>query len=220
MIGKYRKFAGLLLVIAAVLLLVGWEVKGREAVLMDEVLVARETVPAGELLSASMFRSVSVPGNAVIEDAVSLRNAEEIDGKISAAPIFAGGQLSTQHLKDKNAKAPTKDSFFVIKREWTYMRSSALRRGDYVDIIGEKDGHNFGRYKIAFVKNAEEEEVTEVADGGMGLIEREREARVDATSGIDHIEIISDLAGYMRIKAYAESQGTPSLILVQREATS
>jgi hypothetical protein len=141
-----------------------------------------------------------------------------VDGKLNAALILAGGQLSMKHLLDENENTRKSDSFFVVKREWIYMRSSALRRGDYVDIVGAQDGRSFGRYKIAFVKNAEEEEVTELSDGGMGLIEREREARVDATSGIDHIEIVADLNAYMRVKSYAESQGGPSLVLVQREA--
>ncbi|MDR1028430.1 MAG: SAF domain-containing protein [Clostridiales Family XIII bacterium] len=213
--GKYRKFVGLFLVIVATLLLVAWEVKGRETILMEEVLVAKQDVPAGEALTASMFRSVSVPGNAVVAGAVSPRALDNVSEKISAAPIFANAQLSEKHLREKGAEARTKDSFFVVRREWIYMRSSALRRGDYVDIVSERDGREFGRYKIAFVKNAEEKEVTE-AGGGIGLMEREREARVDATSGIDHVEIIVDLKGYMRIKAYAESQSGPSLILVQR----
>lgn len=203
------------MVITAALLLVIWEVKGRETILMDEVLVAKEAVAAGEALTVSMFRSVSVPANAVIEDAVSPREAAGIDGKISAAPIFAGGQLSGKHLRGKEQASQTNDSFFVIRREWIYMRSSALRRGDYVDIVTEQDGQSLGRYKVAFVKNAEGKEVRE-SSGGLKLTEREKDERTDATSGIDHVEIIIDLKGYMRIKSYAESQSGPSLILIQR----
>jgi hypothetical protein len=215
MFGKIRRFAGLILVCAATLLLVGWEVKGREAILMDEVPVAKETIPAGESLTASMFRLVSVPRNAIIDDVVSPGDIADIDGKISAAPIFAGGQLSSKHLRKESESVRAEDSCFVIRREWIYMRSSALRRGDYVDIVAETDGRNFGRYKIAFVKNAEEEEVMD-ASGGMGLPKQRKDARVDATSSIDHVEILVDLAGYTRIKAFAELQNGPSLILVQR----
>ncbi|MDR0357707.1 MAG: SAF domain-containing protein [Clostridiales Family XIII bacterium] len=217
MIGKYRKWIGLSLVVAAVLSLVAWEVKGRETVLMDEVLIANEAIPEGETLTASMFRSVSVPGNAVIEDVVVPARVDDIEGQVSATPILAGGQLSSKHLRNEREETRTDDSFFVIRREWIYMRSSALRRGDYADIVSEDGGRVFGRYKIAFVKNAEEKEVSDATDGGVSLMTRNNDSRADATSGIDHVEIITDLKTYMRIKSYAESKAGPSLILVQRE---
>jgi hypothetical protein len=99
------------------------------------------------------------------------------------------------------------------------MRSSALRRGDTVEIasaFGERAG--FGRYRLAFVKDADELEVRDMSPSGELSIEApDRRERTDANAMIDHVEIIATKAAYEAIRAFAENAGAPSLLLIQRE---
>ena len=211
-----RRFAGLFLIIIAVLVLVGWEVKGREMVLMDEMLVARREIAAGERLVPAMFRTVSVPGDAILATGLRASEKGRAMGKIATVTIPENGQVAMKYLQAEVAGAPSDVSFFVIRREWIFMRSSALRRGDFVDIVSAADGVSFGRFKVAFVKNGEEVEVTESTGGGVALAGGMKD-RVNGSSRIDHIEIAATSRDYMKIKAFAETATGPALILIQRE---
>jgi hypothetical protein len=211
-----RKFAGFFLVVIAVLMLVGWEVRGREMVLMDEMLVARSEISVGETLSPSMFRAVSIPKDAALATGLRASQVERLNGRVTTVTIPQNGQVAAKYLRRKTGEAPSDQSFFVIRKEWIFMRSSALRRGDYVDIVSAVDGQHFGRFKAAFVKNAEEEEVTESTGGAAALAGGVKD-RVNGSSRIDHIEIGATGAEYMKIKAFAEGETEPSLILIQRE---
>jgi hypothetical protein len=79
---------------------------------------------------------------------------------------------------------------------------------------------SLGRYRLAFVKNAEEGEVRDMLPSGELLYEPEETfARTDADSVIDHVEIIATKSDYARIREYAAVRETPSLLLVQRGRT-
>jgi hypothetical protein len=94
------------------------------------------------------------------------------------------------------------------------MCSSALRRGDKAEIITADGETSFGVFDVGFVKGADSEEVRETAGGGAGFGGADTESRIDATSPIDHVEIVTQLRTYLAIKEYAESVSGPSLILV------
>jgi hypothetical protein len=139
-------------------------------------------------------------------------------GKRTAWPISARQQISSDAFASEDDYLKAGESFFVIPAAWIAMRSSALRRGDTVEIasaFGERT--DFGRYKLAFVKDAEELEVRDMLSNGDTVFEAlERRERTDANAMIDHVEIIAGKAAYEEIRAFAESAGAPSLLLIQR----
>jgi hypothetical protein len=103
---------------------------------------------------------------------------------------------------------------FRLKISRFFDSHSALRRGDKAEIISADGEKSFGVFDVGFVKGADSEEVRETAGDGAGFGGAVTEARVDATSPIDHVEIITQLSTYLAIKKYAESVSGPSLILV------
>ena len=210
-----KKFTGLLLIVLAIFLLVLWEAKGREIIMMDEVLAAKKNIASMETIDKSMFEVISVPVNAKIEGAFTKDDAKLLNNMVTLTPIPRGGQISLIHIRDKSDKEKNEDSFFVLEKEWISMRSSALRRGDIIEIISTDNEINFGKYKIAFVKNEEDAEVADLSD--LGISNKERSERINATSEIHHIEIVASVEEYMNIKLYIENNSAPSLILVQRE---
>lgn len=212
-----KKFTGLLMIVLAIFLLVLWEAKGREVILMDEVLAAKYTIGPSETVDKSMFEVVSVPVKAKVEGAFTKKDFEKLNEMVSLTTIPKGGQISEIHIRDKTYKEREENSFFVIEKEWIAMRSSALRRGDIVEIVSIDNEINFGKYKIAFVKNDEDEEVTELSGIEIGISNNERSERINATSEIHHVEIVASIEEYLKIKTYIQDNSAPSLILVQRE---
>ncbi|MDR2611248.1 MAG: SAF domain-containing protein [Clostridiales Family XIII bacterium] len=211
-----KRLSGVLLIVLAIALLAFWEAKGREIALMDEVLVAAEDIPASEIITASMLTTVAAPLNAKVSEVVYANQSSEAEGKRAAAFIPKGAQLSAKLLDEARSADEAETSYFVIRRDWIYMCSSALRQGDEAEIVSADGTTAFGIYKVAFVKDDENDEITRQAGeagifGGEGL-----NARPESGADVDHIEIITDLASYMRLKAYAEAAGEPSLVIVLR----
>jgi hypothetical protein len=201
-----------LLILVAIAGLVLWEAKGRELVLMADVCVAEADIRSGEALEAAMFRAAPVPRNPLVSGAVAPGDIGVVDGAIAATFIPAGAVLSSAYLATTEDAAREDDSYFTIGGEWIYMCSSALRRGDKAEIITADGAKSFGVFDVGFVKDADDEEVRETAGGG--FVGAEAEPRVDATSRIDHVEIVTQLPTYLAIKRYAESVSGPSLIIV------
>jgi hypothetical protein len=210
---------GVLLALLSVAGLVFWETTGRSKLLMDRVLVASADIRAGAVLRADMLAAVLIPKDGVIEKGFPAGSEGEILGRRTAWPVSARQQISSDLFAPEENSLKEGESFFVIPAAWIAMRSSALRRGDTVEIasaLGERQG--FGRYKLAFVKDAEELEVRDMLPSGELPAETQSAvSRTDANAMIDHVEIIATKAAYETIRAFAESAGAPSLLLIQRE---
>jgi hypothetical protein len=212
-----RRFSGVLLILIAIAGLVAWEARGRELVLMTDVCAAVSDIRRGEALDASMFRAASAPRDPLVSGAVAPGDIGVVDGTVAAAFIPAGAVLSTAYIETPADAARRNDSYFTIGGEWIYMCSSAVRRGDKAEIFTADGARSFGVFDIGFVKDADHEEVREEAGAGAGFGGAQAEPRVDATSPIDHVEIVTELPTYLAIKAYAESVAGPSLIIVGKE---
>jgi hypothetical protein len=211
--------AGILLALLSVAGLVFWETTGRSKLLMDRVVVAVADIRAGTTVRADMLEAILIPKDGVIEKGFFAGSEGEIVGKRTAWPVSARQQISSDVFATEDEYLKAGESFFVIPVAWIAMRSSALRRGDTVEIapaFGERRA-SFGRYRLAFVKDAEELEVRDMLPSGELLSEaRSRRDRTDANAMIDHVEIIATKAAYETIRAFAESADTPSLLLIQR----
>jgi hypothetical protein len=215
---RWRLFAGILLVILATAGLVFWETAGRDRLLMDRVVVAGADIRAGTVVLEDMLTTVLMPKDGVISKGFPAGSEGEIVGRKTSLPVSARQQISSDIFAREESYIKAGESFFVIPADWIAMRSSALRRGDTVEITpasGEMAG--FGRYRLAFVKDEEDFEVRDVLSGGELLFEApEMNERTDANSVIDHVEIIAAKADYDSIRAFVESAGEHSLLLIQR----
>jgi hypothetical protein len=215
-LSNLRRFSGVLLILVAISGLVLWEAKGRALVLMTDVYTAGSDIKKGETLDASMFRTVSAPRDALVSGAVAPPDASEIDGGVAASFIPEGAMLSSSYIETPDERSRRNDSYFTIEKDWILMRSTALRRGDKAEILTADGARSFGVFDIGFVKGADDKEVTETA-GETGFGGAAAESRVDATSPVDHIEIVTQLPAYLMIRKYAESAAGPSLILVGKD---
>ena len=212
---KLKNILGALLVLLAIALLVFWEAQGRAMLLMDEVYVAREPIAAGETLSPELFRTVRVPADALVEEALTPENAGLWKGKTTVETIRRGAQISGLSLRAPDAKPEPETSCFVVKQEWIEMCSSALRRGDTVTLYSEDGAKDFGSFPVAYVKDSEGREVTD-ATAGMRAFTDTDEARANATSQIHHVEIRCEWPAYRAVRNWCEAEHG-KLLLVRKE---
>ena len=219
MLKRYRKFTGLFLIFLAAALLFAWEARGRELVLMQDVLVARSDIHSGRTISSDMYKSVSVPRNALVAAALFPSDEKQISGKYCITDITEGAQLSGKMLSDKPEVRIPGLAPFVLKKDWIFMRSSSLRGGDKIEILSCDGTRSFGRFDVLFVKNEAEGEVRSADAGGVNFTGAAEDDRSETNSEIDHIEIETVLASYLQIKAYAESCTGPALLLVGRDGS-
>jgi hypothetical protein len=216
---RWRLLAGALLALFAVAGLVFWEAEGRSRLLMDRVVVAGADIRAGAVVREDMLTTALVPKDGVIATGFAAGNEGEIVGMRTAWPVSARQQISSELFAPEDDYMKEGESFFVIPVEWIAMRSSALRRGDTIEIApASGEAPSFGRYRLAFVKDEDDLEVRDMLPSGELFQEsRERRERTDANAVIDHVEIIATEAAYAEIRAFADSSERPALLLIQRE---
>lgn len=209
---QLRIVLGILLIVGAMGGLVYWEVDGREAVLMDPVLVAKEQIQQGTIITENLFRVLGVMEENRIEGALEPLDLSSIVGKVATQTIMKNSQIVTAYFVEQTFFLDRGESIFVIKPEWIVMRSSSLRRGDIIDIYGADGQSLFGSFRIAFVKDANELEVVNQEGQQVdGVLDR-----VNSTALIDHIEIIASLSEYQSIIEYAGSPESKGLLLIHK----
>lgn len=214
---KLKSFVGILLILLSLAGLFLWEWKGREMILFEEVLVAGEEIQKGTLVNRSMFHTKGIPRENLVEGALIPADLQLLQGKVTSQMIAKNDQIIPQYFMDNKFHFKRDEAIFVIDPSWIAMRSSAIRRGDTVDIYDSISLKLLGTFQIAFVKDASEREVRNAAAQGADGSGNEIMDRTDSTSVIDHIEIISTVHEYEMLMNSVSGATPAALIIVQRE---
>lgn len=213
---RWRAVVGVILTIVALCGFFFWELRGREELLMREVLVAQEDIAAGEKCSADLFKTVKLPRETLLADGLSAAELPRFEGKVSTVRILKHSQISASYFRQDPFSLKEGEAVFPLKPEWISMRSSALRRGDLVDLYGTGASGLIGTYRIAFVKDDAEREIRDAGTGEVPLIKQDVLDRTDSTSTISHIEIMATVDEYQHILSYVEGESPNFLMIVQR----
>lgn len=212
MVKRWKALVGILLIVTAAVGLIYWETWGREAVLMDEVLVAKEEIPRGAVLDEGMFATAKVERANRMEGALGSESLPRILGKETDRIISKNQQIAAAYFQEQRFQLKGGRSFFSLPQEWIAMRSSSLRRGDTVALYQENSLKYLGEYQVAFVKDDNENEVKDLESSG----QQEAIDRENSTAVISHIEIISTLEEYNAIAAACTGggNGLPGRIII------
>ena len=214
--GRVKSIIGILLILLSIGGLLFWELKGREVVLMEPVLVAKEDIAEGKKLRQDMFVTIGVSDENRIDEALSSKDRYKLEGKISSQLIVKNSQVSEKYLRDETFHIGRKESVYVLDAEWIAMRSSSLRRGDTVDIYGEDGRGLIGTFLVAFVKDEAEREVRDTGIDNLETIKGELLERTDSSSVIDHIEIIATMDQYLQLISCLSGENSTKLLIIQR----
>lgn len=209
---QWKPIVGIALIFVAIVGLIVWEVAGRAHMTTDEVLVAKEEIPPGLILTKEMLHIAKVERGSKVEGALMKSDLQRILGKENNCVILKNQQISDAYFQESTFIMDKNLSLFSIPGDWIAMRSSSLRRGDFVELYMENSLEFMGVYQVAFVKDNNENEVKDIESVGKKVV-LDRE---NSTSVISHIEIISTLEQYSKIAAacVGTGNGCPERIII------
>jgi len=205
---RIRMIIGVVLMMLAIAGLIYWEVAGREALLTEPVLAAAKNIPAGKVVTASDFKIIGVLEESRVQGAISPNKIEDIVGRKAKQLIPLNAQVTAGFFKEDLFRIPEGKSVFVIPKEWISMRSSSLRRQDWIAVYPRGSKQAIGIYQVAFVKDEKDVEVEGTKSETTVL------SRTSGTATISHVEIIADAESFCQMTSTAES-GSGGLLLVQ-----
>lgn len=152
-----KRVLGLVLICISILGIVGWEQWGKERFLYDEVLVLRENVKKGTMITDEML---DVKTMEMDESCLEFSEKEKVIGMQAAAFVHKGVPLFPEYFRHPDLTPDeTRNRYgMCLPTEWIASRPAALSRGDKVLLF-------FGRRLIT---HADVTEVTE--DGAVEII--------------------------------------------------
>ncbi|MBR3297377.1 MAG: SAF domain-containing protein [Firmicutes bacterium] len=189
---KWKVVIGVLLIALSIVGMYYWESYGRDRVMLTPVLTVAADIPEGSLIRAEDLAEMRVPGEDVISGALTLADAGSVVGKYASLDLLVNQQLVSNYFCNRDLGIDKGESVFSIPSSWIFSRSSALRAGDRVRIYSMPEQIYLGSFRLAFVKDNTEQEVT----GGSHRAVLDRQV---ASSAISNIEIICSLSDYFRI---------------------
>lgn len=211
-LNKKRITIGIILIFISVAAMVFWETKGRNEILLDEVVVFAKGVAKDSKLEKQHLSKGRVLKESRVEGSVDWLDLDDVVGKYLTTDMGKKAQLSYEFLRENPISIGKDQSIFLIPGSWIEMKSSALRRGDLVEIFETRELTGLGTFKVAFVKDSSGAEVVdEFISEKSGALERWK-----GSAPVDHVEIIGNLQDYERISEKVVSEGA-LLLLVQRE---
>ena len=209
----FKPVLGSFLILMALGLLTFWEVTGREMVLMENILVAREDIYPGTVVNAGMFKETGILSENRIENGMTRPDASTLNGKVSEQIILKNSQISKEYFSERKSKIKEGSGIYQIKPEWIFSVSSSIRKNDMADVYSVDGQTKMGSFPVAFVKDGQGKEVVDeiTIKGGMEIIERSGGSAV-----VSEVEIILTLEEYKKILDYILlNEG--KLILVNRK---
>lgn len=207
-----KPIVGCVLILTSFIGLIYWENDGRERWTMEEVIVAAKDIEAGTDITRDMFKTARVSRDNLIDGALGEADIGKIVGRVADRAIAKKSQVSLAFFDDSDSIIEDGKSVYVIKNEWIDTRSSSLRAGDIIKIYVDTGELCFGTYRVAFVKDDNEQEVVE-ADGfapSKNILDRKMSSRPAS-----HVEIIATLEEYRAIMNFVIAEGR-GLMLVQK----
>ena len=230
---RRKEWIGIVLLLVVLAGFVAWEGWGRARFRTTEVIVASEEIPAGTLLDPSLFERANLEKSSVMEGAIVPETVSRVIGKRAAVTIPKKSQIAETHLRDSDYYLAEGESVYLLKGEWISLRSSSLRRGDWIDLYtlsGDETFSKLGRYRVSFVKDVNESEVRNTNDPGNAEFDDTPVlSRISSTAAVWSVEIIATEGDYAAIldavwradnealssPATVKKNGTASLMLVQ-----
>lgn len=206
---------GIVLIILSMLLFISWEKYGREALTYDSVIVFKQDVQKGTIVTKKQLGIMRIEKNSMIEEAI--QDPELIVGKRTNGFIPRAAQLCAEYFTDPELVTGEGKNVFSIPMDWIYAFPQTLRRGDRVhfytvygelleesyyeieyeqleNLISSGSDKPIVSVNVAYVKDSGNREVVDVTAD-----------RMDASAVITDIEVVISESDYQKLKNAAES---------------
>ncbi|MBR4019774.1 MAG: hypothetical protein IKI99_00510 [Firmicutes bacterium] len=126
-----KRIFGLLLICISITGIVGWENWGKERFLYDEVLVLRQNVEKGTIITPDM---VDVRIMEAEEPCIAFAEKDDIIGMQTVAFVHKGVPLFEEYFQEPGLAPDEKNNLYgmCLPTEWIASKPAALSRGDKV----------------------------------------------------------------------------------------
>ena len=193
---NFKLIIGVALIVISVTTFMFWEVKGRDMVFREDLVVASVDIGAGDVLGPENLTVASVDDDDVIGGAVADEDLDRLMGRVARQYIPRGAQLNHSFLAEEGSLVISgEESIFALEGKMIDMVSSSLRRGDRVRIYGNSGKVDLGEYSVAFVKDSSDREVKNMEK----LDNDDPMDREDSNYKIDSVEIVCTKDEYAKI---------------------
>jgi len=206
---KWKTLLGIFLIVASLLILLFWELKGREILLLSPILTADIDIEAGTVVDESYFSQSKILPENVLSGALSPQEIHQLNGLVSNCEILANQQILPSYFQKETTVLKEGESLFVLPASWIYSMSSAIRAGDIIILYSLPENIMLGQYVVAFVKDEKHQEVRDIAGQENDFLKR-----TEATSALSHLEIICTVEEYMEICQIVTDFGFENLLVV------
>ena len=212
---RTKGFLGIFLIAAALVSMILWETAGREKLLCEEVLVAKNTIEKGAVFSGELIETVRIPKDNLVEHQLIPLEKNQFIGRRFKQEIPRNAQISSDFFYEGESILEEGKSIFVIKEPWIFAMSGSIRSGDFVELYYNGGAEKVaGCFQVAFVKDNAGREVVNVE----GISGDQPLERRDGTSAPASIEILAGKREYDSILSVALSGDT--FLIVQKEEAS
>lgn len=128
---RSKQIIGILLIIISIIGLAVWEKWGKAQLLYDDVLVLRDNVAKGTVITASMMETRKMN---ITEDFITFEEKDEIIGKETAAFVHKGVPLFAEYFQEARLSPGEKrgDYVLAVPQEWILSKPETLSKGDKV----------------------------------------------------------------------------------------
>lgn len=208
-----RPLLGITLIVLAILAMVWWERSDREQLVMESIMVAKENIKQGTVVREKDFLEIKNIPQSTIPGAITPQTFYKINGHVANQNILKLAQVVPSMFTRRDKVLLEDRSIFAVKDSWIDSRSSSLRKGDEIDIYDNKGQFFLGTFDVAYVKDADEQEVVGTEENfSQEILERDFSSSV-----IAHVEIITSLDTYRQMWELAEGQGMKFLLVQKGE---
>lgn len=163
-IKKYKKLFGMLLLILAITFFIFWEFIGRSELLHENIVVLKEDVNKGTLITLDMLTLSKIPAENYINTAIN--DVNSIVGLEAVHYIPAKTQLVNEYFDVPELVLDKEQKIMRLPNEWILSYPETLRRKDKIYLYavnGTEDVKNEKLYIyntiVAYVKDNANREV-------------------------------------------------------------
>lgn len=161
---KWKTVVGIILIIASILAMYFWETKFKDEINMTEVLVPMKDISAGDAVLISNLKILKINPEAKIDNALTQKDAEMLNGKIAKTALCKNQQLLGSYFLNNTDVIPKGYEYFVIPNDWIFSKSNRIGVKDLASFYAMPDKIYLGSFRIDSINEKNIEVIAKLED--------------------------------------------------------
>ena len=212
--GAARTIVGIVLIVVSIAGIYTWEMYGRKAFTYEDILVFKDNIEEGTVVTEEMLGYVKVSRDSIIKDAIV--NPKKVVGQTTTTYLPALTQLVPEYFEDTEVALKYDEYVLSIPSSWLVAHPQTLRRHDTAhfyavkedsaqNIKYDKDGNPVLNEKLKSTGVIVKARVAYAKDGSNQEINSADSDRLNGTGNVSLIEIVCDMDEADTLTRYIEA---------------